>query len=269
MAGRTSRLSTSRCSKRATRPCRGRRTTSPSSRRWPRRRQRDVVGLLRQNSSPGSKIALITQQGLQPLFRAQNRKGDYRFGGRGDGKGTEGVATRATAVRARPDATLLESHPRRIRRSAVRGDVTRSARITRVRGREPGRPRQHRVLRRVSRSAGRRERVGRERTTAALAPALSARARTAPRAAAQTLAESAMGNRVGRHPGVQRTDDAFTWSWRNSGAMSAPFGHTRVRNSGCTRNARKTAGAFSGSKTSPCSSGSRSISPSVPSRNRS
>jgi len=59
-----------------------------------------------------------------------------------------------------------------------------------------------------------------------------------------------------------------TFSYRNSGARSAPFGQQSVRNSGWTENCRNRAGSLRGSKTSPYNSPARSTRPSVPSENR-
>ena len=44
---------------------------------------------------------------------------------------------------------------------------------------------------------------------------------------------------------------SWTFSYRNSGAKSAPFGQQSVRNSGCTANCLKTARSFRGSNSSP------------------
>ena len=57
-------------------------------------------------------------------------------------------------------------------------------------------------------------------------------------------------------------------SYRNSGAMSAPFGQQSVWNSGWIENALKIAGSLSGSNISPYSSSPKSTSPSVPSAKR-
>ena len=85
------------------------------------------------------------------------------------------------------------------------------------------------------------------------------------RAGGRTGPRPASYSTVSRSRRRRREAPRAACSYRNSGARSAPVGHTMVSSSVSTRKRRKTSRSFSGSKTSPHSSPSRSMTPSRPS----